>query len=407
MKTQEEIIKHRKKQNIIAGMILILGTFFAYTFFGAKNEDNKIEKAQEVASLVKVMTISDDSSKVARLEKTVSLSASGVEATAISEFSGRIKIVSFEVGDRVIEGQTLAVFDQSTQKNSPKVSLESAEKNYQLTKDNLEETKELVEKSIDLAERAVKLAELTKDQASTGEKKDLAEQSLKIAKDQKKQAEVSAEIQTNGAKIQLEQSAQGLQQAKIGYEKTIIKAPISGVVSSKKISQEDFLSPGQVVAEIVGAGKVEALLYLNQEEISRIKENDSVEIVIDGESYDGKIDSYSKIANESNGRFEVKIVSADNISGNANQTAQVLLNIYLKSEKQNSFFVPLDAVNIGQTKKEVFVIVDGKAKAKNVKLGKIIGTQIEILSGLEDGDVLVIENSRNLQDGQVVKISNS
>ncbi len=402
MKTSEEIRKHKKRQNIIAGIILIAGTFFAYIFFGPKNQENKVESVQEVASLVEVMTISEDSSKISKLEKTVSLGAGGSQAQIISEFSGRIKTVNFEVGDKVGEGQVLAVFDQSESQNSFKVSLESAEKNYKLTQDNLNETKNLVEKNIDLASRAVKIAEIGEDQASTDDEKKLAEQNLKIAKDQKKQAEVSAEIQVNGAKIQLEQSAQALKQSKIAYGKTIIKAPISGIITSKKISSQDFLSPGQIVAQIVGEGKAEAVLYLNQEEINRIKLNDDVEIVIDGKNYSGKIDSYSKIANENNGRFEVKIVSTDNISGNANQTAQVFLNMYLVN--QNSFFVPLDSVNIGQIKKEVFVVMDGKAKTKNVELGKIIGTQIEILSGLQNGDVLVVENSRNLQDGQIVKI---
>ncbi|KKP80331.1 MAG: hypothetical protein A2271_04625 [Candidatus Moranbacteria bacterium RIFOXYA12_FULL_35_19] len=402
MKTPEEIRKHKRNQNIISALILILGTFFAYIFFGPKNQDKQIESVQETASLVKVMTISQDSSKKAKLEKTVSLSAGGGQAQVISEFSGRIKAVNFEVGEKVSEGQVLAIFDQSESQNSLRVSLESVEKNYQLTKDNLEETKDLVEKNIDLANRAVKIAEIGKDQANTDDEKNLAEQNLKIAKDQKKQAEVSAEIQINGAKIQLEQVAQALKQSKIAYEKTIIKSPISGVINSKKINPQDFLSLGQVVASVVGEGKVETVLYLNQEEIDRIKINDSVEIVIDGKNYSGKIDSYSKIANENNGRFEVKIVSTDNISRNANQTAEVFLNIYLAN--QASFFVPLDSVNIGQTKKEVFVVRDGKAVAKNVELGKIIGTQIEILSGLENGEVLVVENSRNLQDGQLVKL---
>jgi len=404
MKTLEEIKKHKKKQNIIAGIILILGTFFAYTLFGPKNQENQVKNNQDVAYSVKVMTISQNSSKIAKLKKSVSLSVGEGEAQAISEFSGRIKTINFEVGDQVSQGQTLAVFDQSDSQNSPKVSLKSAQKNYDFVEDNLKKTKDVAEKSIDLAKRAVEIAELRKDQASTDAEKDLADENLKIAKDQKEQAESSAQIQINGAKIQLEQVGLALSQSQIAYEKTIIKAPISGVINSKKINQEDFLSPGQVVAEIVGRGKIEALLYLNQDEINRIKPKDDVEILISGKSYKGKIDSYSKIANPNNGRFEVKIVSTENISQNTNQTAQVILNIYLDSPDQNSFFVPLDAVNIGQTKKEVFVVENGKAKAKNVELGRIIGTQIEVLNGLQTGDVLVIENSRNLQDGQAVKV---
>jgi len=409
MKTQEELKKHKKRQNIIAILILIFGTIFSYILMGPSKDDikNIPESSQKISASVKTIIISKDNSKIAKLEKSITFAAGESEANVISENSGRIKSVNFEVGDEVFEGQVLASFDQSDSENSQKISFESSRKNYGKLRDSLEKTEELVEENIDLAKRAVEIAEIGKDQASTDSEKDLARQNLKIAKDQKKQAEISADIQVNGLEIQLEQSKLALQQAEIAYSKTFIKAPISGVVNSKKIDSEDYLSLGQAVASIVGNGKAEAKVFLNNNEIKRIKKGDSVEILIDDKNYKGKIISKSEIANIDNGRYEVKIASLENISSVANQTGKIILNLYLSSSENNSFFVSLDAVNMGQNKKEVFIVKDSKAVSRQVEIGKIIGSEIEILSGLEDGDVLITENSRNLQDGQLVKVSNS
>lgn len=409
MRTQEEQKKHERRQNIIAVAILILGTFFAYLIFAPKkNNDTQVSNQgpAQSAALVKTMEIKADGSRVAKLEKTATWEAGSESAEAVSEYSGRIKSVSFEVGDRVAEGQVLAIFDQSNIENSPKASFESAQKSYNLAEENLSDIKDVTEKTIDLAERALKVAKIQRDQVendstSTKEEKDLAKQNVKIAEDQKEQAEESTDVQKNGAQIQLEQARLALNQSRIAYENTIVKSPISGTVVSKNITGEDFLNPGDKVAEIVGNGKLEAIVYLNQNEIERIKTGDSAEIKIGEKTYPGIVSSYSGIANSGNERFEAKIISENNMTEKANSTGSVILNAYLESS--DSFFVPLDAVNIGQDKKEVFIVENEKAIAKSVELGKIIGTQIEVLSGLKVGDVLVIENSRNLTDGQSVR----
>jgi len=52
----------------------------------------------------------------------------------------------------------------------------------------------------------------------------------------------------------------------------------------------------------------------------------------------------------------------------------------------------------------VFVVVDGKAKLRLVKTGKQFGDEVELLSGVEAGDVLVSSNLTEVVDGQPVQV---
>lgn len=407
-RTPEEEKKHKRKQNIVAAAIIIVGAVASFLIFGPKKPAGPAPEEAPAAALVKTIKLTSDGARVAKLEKTATWGAGDESAEALSEYSGRVTKVSFEVGDSVKMGQVLAVFDQSGLKNAPRVTLDSAQRNYDVAQENFSDTEDLMKKNIDLAERAVKIAKLQEDETdksdlSTSEQKDIADQNVKIAKDQEEQAKRSAEVQINGARLQLEQARASLKQARIEYEKTIIKAPISGKIVSKNLNEQDFLNPGDTVASIVGDGQLSAIIYLNGNEAERIKSGDAAEVRVNEKKYPGRIASFSKIANDANERFEVKILTDENLTKNANRTGSVILNVYLNAEE--GFFVPLDAVNIGQSKKEVYVVEEGKAVAKNVELGKIIGTQIEVLGGLESGAEIIVENSRNLTSGQLVRVS--
>jgi len=396
--------KHIRKQNFTALAILIIGTILSLLILGPKKSD-KTESKQvaQAVKVVKIIKISRADSSRANLEKTIKFNASN-SGEAVAEYSGRIDQVNFSIGDFVSKGQTLALFNQSESSNVAKVSFESAQKSLELAEENFKQTKKIAEESVELAKSAVNIAEIQLNQARDDGDKDainLAKESLEIAEDQKDQAKASSKAQINGASIQVEQARLGLNQAQIGYNKTFIKSPISGYVISKDIDKDDYINIGTTVAQIAKEGKLKGSIYLNQNEVERISKEDAVEIVFNKKSYSGKLSSISNIANEANQRFEAIIETDQNLIQQANQSAMVRLSLKLKNEQ--GFFIPLEAVNIGQNKNEVFVSKDGKAMAKEVKIGEIIGKQVEITEGLKENDLVVVEGNRNLQEGEAVK----
>jgi multidrug efflux pump subunit AcrA (membrane-fusion protein) len=403
--TVEETRKKKiKRQNLAALAILVVGTALSFVLFGPKNDIQNEDTDNSIAKKVKVLELKPNETNRAILEKTVQFKAID-SSEAVAEYSGRIKQTDFEIGDLVSAGQVLAVFDQSDLSNSAKISFQSAQNSLELAEKNLKQAKDLAEESVDLAKDAVDLAEIQLDQAKDSgdnEAIELAEENLKMAENRKDQAEISAQSQINGAQIQVEQAKLGLNQAQVGYEKTFIKAPIGGYIVSKNIKEEDYVAAGFSVAQIAGKGELEGRVYLNQDEANRILVGDEVDAAFGSEIIKGRIASVSKVADQDNQRFEVVIRTAGELLTQANQFANVKFPLRLSD--QEGFFIPLEAVNIGQKRNEVFIVRDGQVETREVETGKIIGRQIEVKRGLKVNEMVVIEGNRNLQSGEAVII---
>jgi membrane fusion protein (multidrug efflux system) len=100
----------------------------------------------------------------------------------------------------------------------------------------------------------------------------------------------------------------------------------------------------------------------------------------------------------------VEIECLDDISKKTNRFAEIKIALSLDKDNGDSFFVPLSAVSIGQRENTVFVLEDGLARIREVEIGKTIGNQIQIISGLKNGDILIVENNRSLRNEEEVEV---
>lgn len=396
----------RRKQNIISIGIVVVGVIASFILFGPDKKREVDAEKINFATKVGIMLIGEENSKTAEISKTAIFEANQ-NSKAVAEQNGRIVEINFKVGDQVQKGQILALFDQSNLANSAKVSLDNSLENLKLADDNFGKTKKSIEETLEIAKNNRKIDELKLEQAKNGgdqDEIDLAEKDLENSKDAEDKAKDDAEILVNNAKIQLSQAQSTVDQNQILYEKTIIRAPISGVITAKKIENNEYILAGMEVADISGAGKFKANVFLNSFEIDKIKVGDQVKIENSGKEFLGEISALSNIANSSNNRFEVQIESLNNAVIEANQPAQIKISLKLDSAGEDSFFIPLSAVSIGQQKNTVFVEENGLAKLLEVVIGKTVGDQVEITEGLKIGDRLIVENNRNLREGAKIEI---
>lgn len=410
--TKEKLINGVKRKNnkwfwivVILVVIIFIGWRFFSQVKSKKNGDVEVET--EAVAYVETITLGEESLQVAKLEKTA-IFRSSETSSVVSENTGRIKKVDFEIGDLVKKGQILAVFDQTSSQSTAVTALNSARLNLQISKDNQEQTEKVAKESLELVKNARKIAKMQYENAKDDETEDedIAKRVYENAKDLEEQTEYNVEIQNNQAQLQLNGAQTAFDGARVAFEKTIIKAPISGRIVSKNIMNNDYLSSGSRIASIVGDGVLETTVSLNADQITRVNVGDKVEVLIDKKSYDAKIVSLSSIAKIANQRFDIKIQLEENLSINANKIGKITLNLLLSEGNtenvSSNFFVPISSVNLGQTKSVVFIMKEGKAFVREVEIGEIIGGKLEIVSGVETGEQLIITNSRNLQDGQLV-----
>jgi len=75
----------------------------------------------------------------------------------------------------------------------------------------------------------------------------------------------------------------------------------------------------------------------------------------------------------------------------------------LQKTNESSFFIPLRSLNITQTEKYVFLLDDNKAKKVTVKSANTEGAYIEIISGLNADDIIIIDGAKSIEDGEEVE----
>jgi multidrug efflux pump subunit AcrA (membrane-fusion protein) len=88
----------------------------------------------------------------------------------------------------------------------------------------------------------------------------------------------------------------------------------------------------------------------------------------------------------------------------AGQSATVMVPV---GEAREVLSVHKDAIVQRRSGDIVFVVEDGKANARPVRLGESVGGRFEVLDGLEAGESVVVRGNERLRDGQAVTIDTS
>jgi len=351
--------------------------------------------------------------KVERGDLTKTISGSGyiqpeLDVQISARISAEIMAIDVEEGDVVKKGQLLVELDSQV----------------------YEAMKEKSESTVMSAQATLKRAE-----ADYRRTKDLFEQNLAS------QAELDArEADKLLADSQIRQAQASLREAQDNLDKTRLMAPIDGVVTKLNKEEGEIAVGSQFQADpimtVSDLSRMEVLAEIDENDVVLISENDTTKIEVDAipdTVLDGRV---SEIAHEATTRgrgtqeqvtnFEVKIAVLSKIE-KLRPGMSCTVDINTETHK-NVLFVPIQCVTMrdmesDSTKAEkapnedkakdnrkqvVFVVDNGLAKMVPVKTGISDDANIEIMSGLEEGQQVVSGSykaiSRELKDGAKVKI---
>ncbi|MGQ7946152.1 efflux RND transporter periplasmic adaptor subunit [Flavobacterium sp. WC2509] len=213
--------------------------------------------------------------------------------------------------------------------------------------------------------------------------------------------------QLDQAKLQLTNAKASLTQANINVGDTKVKAPIKGFINKR------FIEPGTILAgmpptqmfEIVDVSKLKLKVSVNESQVAGLKIGNTVPVtssVFPDKVATGKIIFIAPKADESL-NFPVEIEIANNAS-NAIKAGMYGTATFGTKQKQELKVVPRNAFVGSVSSNEIFVVENGIARLKKVTAGRILGDQVEIISGLNDGENVIVTGQINLQDGNAVEI---
>jgi len=211
-----------------------------------------------------------------------------------------------------------------------------------------------------------------------------------------------SESQFDAAKTQYEVNKAGFEAAAQLVE---VQSPIDGVVTSLKVSKGDFLGPGQELATVATVDRLRVKLGVNAADIGSVAPGTVVTVSSGGatQTVEGIIQSVARSADPVTRTFQVEIV-LDNSEGALRPGVFVRINVPLE-QLTAVIVVPRQAVIARRWGEAAFVVSNGIAHEREVKIGADLDGRIVVVSGLSSGDTVVTLGQDYLQDGVEVIIT--
>ncbi len=216
---------------------------------------------------------------------------------------------------------------------------------------------------------------------------------------------------------QIEQARWSFQNAEAQYivakrqlKDTKITTPISGIVTARNVdigSMVQGAPQSTVIANVVDISKLKVKINVAEKDVFKLKVGDNVKITTDiypDAVFDGKIATIAAKGDEAHTYpVEVRIDNSTKYPLKAGMFGRAQFSI---KSGQNNIIVPREAV-IGSLKNaKVYVVQNNVALLRSVKVGREIGTNVEIVSGLKEGETVIVNGQNNLKDNASVVVRN-
>ena len=183
---------------------------------------------------------------------------------------------------------------------------------------------------------------------------------------------------------------------------TILYAPMTGVVQQKRASAGEYLAAGAPVVDVVQIDPLRLRVDVPERESHKIKTGQSVRVTVEGDpdAYLGTVKRLSPSISEQNRVLSVEADVRNN--GHLKPGAFVKAEI-VTDQASTAATVPTSAIVTFAGIEKVITIEGGKAVEKVVMTGKRGQDWVEIKSGINVGQVVIV-NPGNLQSGQAVSV---
>ncbi|MBX2915957.1 MAG: efflux RND transporter periplasmic adaptor subunit [Cyclobacteriaceae bacterium] len=189
-------------------------------------------------------------------------------------------------------------------------------------------------------------------------------------------------------------------EAQLAWEQTIIKAPVSGLVSNLEVQAGGALIANQTVCRIHSAAELVVAAELLEADALLLKPGMAAELKVVG-TEKGILASVYQI----NPRVDEKtnlIKILLNVSAAKRLLPGMTVQLILKVPREKVIVVPREAVVIRSGRQVVFTFENGLAKWNYVTVGNENGKEVEILGGLAEGQQVIVTNNLQLAHDAIV-----
>ena len=294
-------------------------------------------------------------------------------ANIAPDASGRVGRILKKQGDKVGQGELLAVLDMT--------SLELQQKQARA--------------AVAVAETAYLNARLNADRMQKMlENKAISQMQYENTK-----------LALDAADTQLKSAKANLDLVDYTVKNAYMKAPFAGIIAAKNMEEGDMINPmmgmGQSILTLMDLSKVKVTVEAPAEEIEKIRIGQKCLVKISsrpGETFSGEVYSKNLAADPLSKTFKVEVkIDNPEMKIKAGVYADISIE-YIR--KENVLMLPLTALLAGD--KEVMVDENGVARKRAVSVGLRNGTRFEVLTGVNASDPVLVEGNYDLKEGTAI-----
>lgn len=178
-----------------------------------------------------------------------------------------------------------------------------------------------------------------------------------------------------------------------------VTAPFDGVVTRKLADVGDLAMPGKPLLEIEAPTSLRFEADLPEAILDRVKLGAKMPVRL-AKVIEGTVSEISPVADPVSRTFNVKLDLPPTEGLRTGQFGRVSVPV----AEVKLLLVPRSAVLKRGQMEIVFVATDGKAALRLVKTGKVLDDRVEVLSGIEEGEQVIVSGGARLTDGQPVTV---
>lgn len=302
--------------------------------------------------------------------------------------------------DRAIR-EDISLFTHATTNLEPKRAVEVFAEIPGLIVDLTKEEGDFVRRGallarLDPGNRSIRL-EKAKRQAENEERNFARAREMKAQSLLSEEAFERSRFALDMARIEVKEAAWALSQ-------TRVRAPFSGIVTARLVSEGERADPGRPLFTIAEIDPLLARIYLPEQEIQNLTPHDRVELlcVTSNRRIEGRIERISPVVDPKTGTVKITI-AVENPKGRLRPGTMVSITL-VKERHEGVVTVPKEAIVREVRDHYLFVVEDGVARRRRVELGETQGNRVEIAQGLAAGEVVVVRGQGALRDGTRVEV---
>jgi RND family efflux transporter MFP subunit len=378
--------KPRVKHLVVILFIASLGTLLGFRVFQAVESEDESERgggprAQNVETSVALRGAMEE-----KIILTGALKAKD-QVDVTPKLTGRVVQVKVDTGQAVRSGTLMAV-------------IEDAEIVQQVERSKA---------SIAVGEAAIsqREAELNNAKAELDRNQKLLEAGL-LSRQQFEEVQTRykvAQSQLELARAQRRQSDAEHRELNIRHGQTRVYAPMAGYIARRHVDVGAMVNPSTPIATVVNVNTMVIEANASERDIARIKPGSRATVTLDsmpGQAYEGRVMRISPILDPQtrNGIVEIEI---QNRGGTLKGEMFAKAELDLGTTRETTL-VPRDALVYRGEQPGVYLIEEGKARFRPVETGLTQGDRVEVLSGLNEGEVVITRGVNTIKEGDRVKV---